>query len=72
LYNNILRKIKLKWIGLRLNPPLLLHPTPIRELYDEKEKHDCKEIKKNAEYHCRGAITEFVAYDLKQTRKKQE
>jgi hypothetical protein len=39
-----LRRIKLKWIGLRFNPPLLLHPTPTRELDEEREKEEWKRI----------------------------
>jgi hypothetical protein len=37
-------KIKLKWIGIIYNPPLLLHPTPIGEMDEEKERKDCKEV----------------------------
>jgi hypothetical protein len=40
-----LRKVKLKWIGLKFNPPLLLQPTPIGELDEEKEKY-WKEVEK--------------------------
>jgi hypothetical protein len=37
-------KINLELIGIISNPPLLLHPTPTRELDEEKEKEHWKEI----------------------------
>jgi hypothetical protein len=46
LCKETLRKIKLKWIGLKFNPPLLLHPTPTRELDEEKERKYWKEVEK--------------------------
>jgi hypothetical protein len=40
LYKESLKNLKGKWIGLKFNPPLLLHPSPPIDLDREREREE--------------------------------
>jgi hypothetical protein len=50
-YIKVLRKMRKNWIGLRMNPPLLLPIAPVADLNKEKEGEEWANIGKVKGYH---------------------
>jgi hypothetical protein len=71
-YKETLRKMKTKWIGLRMIPPLLLPVAPMANLNSEKEEEEWANIVKDKGYHDQQAITRYVAWDMRQEFSKQQ
>jgi hypothetical protein len=46
-----MRKIKSKWIGLRMNPPLLLPITLVADINRDKEEEEWEEIERTKGYY---------------------
>jgi hypothetical protein len=46
-----MRNLKTKWIGLRMNPPLLLFVAPMVDINKEKEEEEWEKIVKAKGYH---------------------
>jgi hypothetical protein len=49
----------------------LLHPTPIEELTEEMDEEEWRKVERYVGYHGKGAITQFVDYNLRKTCRKQ-
>jgi hypothetical protein len=41
-----MRKLKVRWVGLKLSPPLLLKPSPLVDLDKEKDKRIGNKLRK--------------------------
>jgi hypothetical protein len=59
------KKDENKWIGLRMNPPLLLPVAPVADLNTGKEEEEWAKIVKNKGYHEQQSITRYVAWDMR-------
>jgi hypothetical protein len=71
-YKETLRKMKTRWIGLKMNPPLLLPVAPVVDLNTGKEEEEWAKIVKNKGYHEQQAITRYVAWDMRQEFNDQQ
>ena len=71
LCKEILENMKLKQIGFKLKPPLLLHITT-EELDKDREKKQWKEEEKNVHYNDNKAISRFISYDYMKECGKQQ
>jgi hypothetical protein len=65
-YKEALRNMRTNWIGLRMNPPLLLPVAPVADLNKEKEEEEWAKIVKVKGYHEQQSITRYVAWDMRQ------
>jgi hypothetical protein len=65
LYKESLKSLKGKWIGLRFNPPLLLQPSPLVDLNREKDKKEWEEVERTMGFYEQGAITRYIAWDIR-------
>jgi hypothetical protein len=64
-YKETMRKLKTKWIGLNMNPPLLLPVAPMADINKDKEEEEWEEIVKTKGYHEQQAITRYIAWDIR-------
>jgi hypothetical protein len=52
-----MKRMKLKWIGLNIKYPLILHPISIGEVDEDKTRRRWREEDKTKGYHSREATT---------------
>jgi hypothetical protein len=61
-----MRKLKTKWIGLKMNPPLLLPIAPVSDINRDKEEEEWEETVKTKGYYEKQDITRYIAWDIRQ------
>jgi len=64
-YKEEMRKLKTKWIGLRMNPPLILHVAPIVDISKEKEEEEWERIVNTKGYHEKQSTTIYISWDIR-------
>jgi hypothetical protein len=66
-----MRKLKTKWIGIRMNPPLLLLIAPMDDINREKEEAEWEEIVNTKGYHEKQSITRYISWDVRKDHNEQ-
>ena len=64
--NEVIKELKLEWIGQRLAPPLLLKLGLEEAISEETERGEWKKIKEELGYLSKSEPTRIVAYDARE------
>jgi len=60
-----MKRLKVKWIGLKVNPLVLLKPSPLADLNKENENKEGKEVDRTKRYYEKGDITSYTISNIK-------
>jgi hypothetical protein len=72
MYREVLRKMKLNWIGHNLAPPLLLTFHSEEVIDEEKERRDWEHVEKVVGYVGKSDSTRIVAFNAKEEHNKHQ
>ena len=63
---DVIKRLKLEWIGQKMIPPLLLTLNPEESINEEKEREDWKQIEEVTGYVKKDEPTRIIAYNAKE------
>ena len=64
LYNRVMQRMKIQWLGLKLSPPLLLGLGEGK--YQAKEKKEWEEAENNARFYPPEGMPSMIPWDVRE------